>query len=54
VVGVSVRRARAAAAEAEFMHLARPVFTPSGRRRRGGFPLVRAYQEQLSQQQQQQ
>lgn len=54
VVGVSVRRARAAAAEPEFMRLAKPVFTPSGRRRRHGMEAVRNYQEQLSVHQQQQ
>jgi transglutaminase-like putative cysteine protease len=49
VVGVSVRRARTAAAEAEFMRLDRPVFHASGRRR--GRTAVHPYQEQLVQQQ---
>ncbi len=54
VVGVSVRRARAATAEPEFMRLAKPVFTPSGRRRRGAIHAINPYQEQMSVHQQQQ
>jgi len=54
VVGVSVRRARAAAAEPEFMRLAKPVFTPAGRRRRAGPQAIHHYQEQMSVHQQQQ
>jgi transglutaminase-like putative cysteine protease len=54
VVGVSVRRARAAIAEPEFMRLAKPVFTPSGRRRRGAAQAIHHYQEQMSVHQQQQ
>jgi transglutaminase-like putative cysteine protease len=53
VVGVSVRRARAATAEPEFMRLAKPVFNASGRRRRGVLAL-HGYQEQLGHHQQQQ
>jgi transglutaminase-like putative cysteine protease len=53
VVGVTVRRARAMAAEAEFIRLAKPVFTPSSRRRRG-LELIHPYQEQTRLQQQQQ
>jgi transglutaminase-like putative cysteine protease len=54
VVGVSVRRARAATAEPEFMRLSKPVFTPSGRRRRGAIQAVHHYQEQMNAHQQQQ
>jgi transglutaminase-like putative cysteine protease len=53
VVGVSVRKARAAAAEPEFMRLAKPVFNASGRRRRS-VEAVHRYQEQTSVHQQQQ
>jgi transglutaminase-like putative cysteine protease len=53
VVGVSVRRARAATAEPEFMRLAKPVFTPASRRRAGP-QAVYPYQEQTSVHQQQQ
>jgi transglutaminase-like putative cysteine protease len=52
VVGVSVRRARATASEPEFMRLAKPVFTASGRRRRG-VQAIHHYQEQVHAQQQQ-
>ena len=54
VVGVSVRKARAAAAEAEFMRLAKPVFSPTGRRRRAGVQAIHHFQEQLHVHQQQQ
>lgn len=53
VVGVSVRRARAATAEPEFMRLAKPVFQSGGRRRRG-MQAPHLYQEQVSAHQQQQ
>jgi transglutaminase-like putative cysteine protease len=53
VVGVSVRKARAAAAEPEFMRLAKPVFQSGGRRRRG-MQALRLYQEQIQAHQQQQ
>lgn len=53
VVGVSVRRARAAAAEPEFMRLDKPVFHSAGRRRRGDHA-VHHYQEQMQMHQQQQ
>ena len=54
VVGVSVRRARAATAEPEFMRLAKPVFAPPGRRRRGTIQALHHYQEQMNVHQQQQ
>ena len=50
VVGESVRRARATAAEPEFMRLAKPVFHSGGRRRRDA-EAVHRYQEQQQQQQ---
>ena len=53
VVGVSVRRARATAAEPEFMRLAKPVFQSGGRRRRG-MQALHLYQEQVHAHQQQQ
>ncbi|MDR3507299.1 MAG: transglutaminase family protein [Caulobacteraceae bacterium] len=51
MVAVSVRRARAAAAEPEFMRLARPAFANAAVRRRA---LAALHQQQLEQQQQQQ
>jgi transglutaminase-like putative cysteine protease len=51
VVGVSVRRARTAAADAEFMRLDKPVFHAASRRR-GGMAHVHPYQDQMVQQQQ--
>ncbi len=51
MVAVSVRRARAAAAEPEFMRLSRPVFASAGGRRR---PLGLLHEQELQQQQQQQ
>lgn len=50
VVGVAVRRARAAAAEPEFMRLAKPAFSPAGRRR----PTNALLQDRQGAQQQQQ
>jgi transglutaminase-like putative cysteine protease len=49
-VAVSVRQARAAATEPEFMRLARPTFSSTGRRR----PSAAVFDQQLQQQQQQQ
>jgi transglutaminase-like putative cysteine protease len=48
VVGVSVRRARAAAAEPEFMRLEKPAFNSPARRRREVLALHH-YQEQMQQ-----
>ena len=53
MVAVSVRRARAAAAEPEFMRMARPAFTNgSGRRRPSSMLHEQALQQQQQQQQQ--
>jgi transglutaminase-like putative cysteine protease len=53
VVGVMVRKARAATAEPEFMRLAKPVF-PGAVRRRQSTSLLELHREQTLQQQQQQ
>ena len=53
VVGVMVRKARATAAEPEFMRLAKPVF-PGAVRRRQATSLLELHRDQILQQQQQQ
>jgi hypothetical protein len=53
VVGVMVRKARAAAAEPEFIRLTEPVF-PGAVRRRQASSLLELHREQILQQQQQQ
>ncbi|HUO23611.1 MAG TPA: transglutaminase family protein [Caulobacteraceae bacterium] len=53
VVGVMVRKARATAAEPEFMRLTKPVF-PGAVRRRQATTLLELHREQILQQQQQQ